>query len=112
MDQFVLRGISVADAADNMHRELLMHDEQRFQISLDRLPGKPRKLSNFGPPPRLNLAASPSTPPALARTGKAYENCRPRRGACFGQGSRMGGCSKADDEICRNCQQRQEDHVV
>ncbi|KAJ9517943.1 hypothetical protein QJQ45_004245 [Haematococcus lacustris] len=79
MDQFVVRGISAADAADNLHRELLMHDEQRFQMSLDRqaamiekrLPG----TTNFGPSPRLNLAASPSTPPPLARTGKAYENC-------------------------------------
>ncbi|KAJ9513372.1 hypothetical protein QJQ45_007720 [Haematococcus lacustris] len=78
MDQFVVRGISAADAADNLHRELLMHDEQRFQVSLDRqaamiekrLPG----TTNFGPSPRLNLAASPNTPPALARTGKAYEN--------------------------------------
>ncbi|KAJ9508089.1 hypothetical protein QJQ45_021438 [Haematococcus lacustris] len=77
MDQFVLRGISAADAADNLHRELLMHDEKRFQMSLDRqaamiekrLPG----TTNFGPSPRLNLAASPSTPPALARTGKAHE---------------------------------------
>ncbi|KAJ9522260.1 hypothetical protein QJQ45_008087 [Haematococcus lacustris] len=77
MDQFVVRGINAADAADNLHRELLMHDEKRFQMSLDhqaamiekRLPG----TTNFGPTPRLNLAASPSTPPALARTSKAHE---------------------------------------
>ncbi|KAJ9511411.1 hypothetical protein QJQ45_029919 [Haematococcus lacustris] len=82
MDQFVVRGISAADAAANRHRELLIHDEQRFQMSLDRqaaviekrLPRRPRKLSNFGPYPSRNPAASPSTPPALSRTGKAHEN--------------------------------------
>ncbi|KAJ9512038.1 hypothetical protein QJQ45_004605 [Haematococcus lacustris] len=79
MDQFVVRGISAADAAANRHRELLIHDEQRYQMSLDRqaaviekrLPGRPRKLSNFGPSPGRNPAASPSTPPPLSRTGKA-----------------------------------------
>ncbi|KAJ9513732.1 hypothetical protein QJQ45_015488, partial [Haematococcus lacustris] len=78
MDQFVVRGISAADAADNLHRELLMHDEQRFQMSLDRqaaiIEKRLPRTTNLGPSPRLNLAASPSTPPALARTGKAYEN--------------------------------------
>ncbi|KAJ9530829.1 hypothetical protein QJQ45_028725, partial [Haematococcus lacustris] len=57
MDQFVVRGISAADAAAKRHRELLIHNEQRFQMSLDlhvaviekRLPGRPRKLSSFGP---------------------------------------------------------------
>ncbi|KAJ9522995.1 hypothetical protein QJQ45_023843, partial [Haematococcus lacustris] len=77
MDQFVVRGISAADAADNLHRELLMHNEKRFQMSLDRQAAMIEKrllgTTNFGPPPRLNLAASPSTPPALARTGKAHE---------------------------------------
>ncbi|KAJ9507477.1 hypothetical protein QJQ45_006504 [Haematococcus lacustris] len=78
MDHFVVRGISAADAADNLHRELLMHDEKRFQMSLDRqapiIEKRLPRTTNFGPSPRLNLAASPSTPPALARTGKAYEN--------------------------------------
>ncbi|KAL6746254.1 hypothetical protein V8C86DRAFT_3207629 [Haematococcus lacustris] len=82
MDQFVVRGISAADAAANWHRELLIHDEQRFQMSLDRqaaviekrLLGRPRKLSNFGPYPGRNPATSPSTPPALSRAGKAHEN--------------------------------------
>ncbi|KAJ9524842.1 hypothetical protein QJQ45_003028 [Haematococcus lacustris] len=81
MDQFVVRGISAAEAADNMHRELLMHDEQRVQMSINlqaaviekRLPGRPRKLFNFGPSPGRNPAASPVTPPAV-RTGKAHEN--------------------------------------
>ncbi|KAJ9509508.1 hypothetical protein QJQ45_001946 [Haematococcus lacustris] len=38
-----------------------------------RLPGRPRKLFNFGPSPGRNPAASPVTPP-VARTGKAHEN--------------------------------------
>ncbi|KAJ9513381.1 hypothetical protein QJQ45_001425 [Haematococcus lacustris] len=77
MDQFVVRGITAADATDNLHRELLMHDEQRFQMSLDRqaaiIEKRLPRTTNLGPSPRLNLAASPSTPPALARTGKAHE---------------------------------------
>ncbi|KAJ9514292.1 hypothetical protein QJQ45_012317 [Haematococcus lacustris] len=61
MDQFVVRGISAQDAADNLHRELLMHDENASKCLLI-------------------------------------------------ESVRKSECSKADDEICRHCQQQQEDH--
>ncbi|GFH19414.1 hypothetical protein HaLaN_16358 [Haematococcus lacustris] len=48
----------------SLHRQAAMIEK--------RLPG----TTNFGPSPRLNLAASPSTPLALARTGKAGRRAR------------------------------------
>ncbi|GFH27721.1 hypothetical protein HaLaN_26092 [Haematococcus lacustris] len=55
-----------------------------------------KRLTGTTPSPRLKLAASPSTPPALAGTGKAYENwwqparIQPTLGWARGRRARLG----------------------